>query len=81
MSALYDDSMSGELKVLTCAQNEFEAEMICGLLIEAGIRATQRLASGFSPAGRVGGGGARDVLVAAEDLDRARELLDESAQD
>jgi hypothetical protein len=73
--------MAGEPKVLTCAQNEFEAEMVCGLLTEAGIRSAQRLASGFSPAGRVGGGGARDVLVAAEDLDRARELLEQSAQD
>jgi hypothetical protein len=68
-----------ELKVVASASNEFEADMVCGLLSDAGIRSIQRL-SGAGVAGRFGGGGARDVLVAEADFDRARDVLNESAE-
>jgi Putative prokaryotic signal transducing protein len=70
--------MPGELRVLTTAGNEFEADMVCGLLSEAGIRAMQQL-SNTGVAGRVGGGGARDIYVEERDLERAREILDGEA--
>jgi hypothetical protein len=72
--------MSDELKILTSTENEFEADMVVGLLADAGIRSMQRL-GGSGVAGRVGGGGARDVCVAEQDLERAREVLDRSPRD
>jgi hypothetical protein len=71
--------MSDALKIVMTANNEFEADMVVGLLSDAGIESFQRL-SGAGVAGRVGGGGTRDVLVAEPDLDRARDLLSDSAE-
>jgi hypothetical protein len=70
--------MSGDLQTLTTVQNEFEADMVLGALSDAGIHAVQRLA-GAGVAGRFGGGGQRDVCVAEEDLERARDVLERSS--
>jgi hypothetical protein len=66
--------MAGDLKIVASAANEFEAEMICGVLSEAGIESTQELAN-TGMGGRFGGGGGRDIYVRAEDLDQAKEAL------
>jgi len=72
--------MSDELKVLTTVENEFEADMVVGLLSDAGIRSMQQLGnSGIG--GRVGGGGMREIYVAESDLDRAREVLSPPAEE
>jgi Putative prokaryotic signal transducing protein len=63
-----------ELQIVSTVANEFEADLVIGLLTDAGIHAFQRL-SGAGVAGRFGGGG--DVLVAESDLERARAVLDE----
>jgi type III secretory pathway lipoprotein EscJ len=70
--------MSDQLKIVTTVNNEFEANMVIGLLSDAGINSMQEL-SGAGVAGRVGGGGARDVYVAAPDFDQAREVLEEKS--
>jgi Putative prokaryotic signal transducing protein len=69
-----------ELKILMSAANEFEADIVVGLLHDAGIESFQRL-GGAGVAGRVGGGGSRDVLVAEPDFERAREVLDSAQED
>ena len=70
--------MSDELVRLTIVPSEVEAEIIRGLLEDAGIRSLLRPTDaaaaafdGWAP------GGAREVLVAAADLERARELVDQ----
>lgn len=69
-----------QLQILMTAANEFEADIVVGLLHDAGIESFQRL-GGSGVAGRVGGGGSRDVLVAEPDLERAREVLDSAQED
>jgi Putative prokaryotic signal transducing protein len=69
--------VSDELVRLTIAASEPDADMICGLLSTEGIRAMHR-PTNFA-AGALDGwaaGGAREVLVRAEDVDAARELLE-----
>jgi len=66
--------MSTELRIVATAANEFEAEMVCGVLSEAGIESSMELAT-TGMGGRIGGGGARDIYVREEDLERAREAL------
>ncbi len=66
--------MSTELKIVATAANEFEAELICGALSEAGIESTMELAN-TGIGGRFGGGGARDIYVREEDVERAKEAL------
>jgi hypothetical protein len=65
--------MADELMVVTTVNNELEATVVCGRLSEAGIQSMQR------PSAHQGGtwnpAGARDVCVAKQDLDRAREAL------
>jgi len=65
--------MADELMVVTTVNNELEATVVCGRLSEAGIQSMQR------PSANQGGtwnpAGARDVCVAEQDLDRAREVL------
>jgi hypothetical protein len=70
--------MSDQLKIVATVSNEFEADMVIGRLSDAGIHSMQEL-SGAGVGGRVGGGGARDVYVAASNFDRAREVLGRSA--
>ncbi len=69
-----------QLEILMSAANEFEADIVVGLLHDAGIESFQRL-GGPGVAGRIGGGGSRDVLVAEPDLERAREVLESAQQD
>jgi len=72
--------MSSELRIVATAANEFEAELISGVLTEAGIESTMELAN-TGMGGRFGGGGARDIYVRSEDLERAREVLSETEAD
>src|SRR5450759_290704 len=64
--------MSDGFKIVTTANNDLESAVVCGRLSEAGIHSMQQ------PSGRGGTwnpAGARDVYVAAQDFDRAREVL------
>jgi hypothetical protein len=69
--------MSTELRIVATAANEFEAELISGALSEAGIESTMELAN-TGMGGRFGGGGARDIYVREEDVERAKEALKEA---
>ena len=56
--------------------NSFEAETICGLLRTEGIACGHRQTDMGAGAGdAVGDSGPREILVAQNDLDRARELV------
>ena len=68
--------MSGDLVRLTIVSSEVEAEIVRGLLEDEGIQSLLRPTDvaaasfdGWSP------GGAREILVAPTDLERARELV------
>ena len=67
-----------ELARLTVVRNQPEAEIVCSLLRSEGIqcfhRPTDFAAGAFD--GAVSSAGGREVVVAAADLERARELLD-----
>jgi hypothetical protein len=61
---------------LMLAANEVEAETIAGLLRTEGIDSVHRFTDVGAGAGdATGSGGPREILVAAEDLERARELV------
>jgi hypothetical protein len=62
-----------DLKVLTTAGNEPEAEMIRVRLLEGGIQAVSQRAIGSAEWGT---SGTRYLLVPERDLPRARELLE-----
>jgi hypothetical protein len=64
-----------ELVHLTVVRNEAEAELLCGLLRTEDIECDHR-PTNFG-VGTMDGlsGGAREVVVAADDLDHAREIL------
>lgn len=64
--------MTDELEILTTVNNDLEATVVAGRLSEAGIHAM------IQPSNRGGTwnpAGARDVYVAEQDLERAREVL------
>ncbi len=66
-----------ELVRLTVVANEPEAEMVRSLLATAGIDSMQRptdFAAGALDGWAAGGG--REILVRADDLETARELVD-----
>ena len=68
---------------VTTVANEIEAEMVCGLLRTEGIAATQRrtdFAAGAADASTTAAG-PREIYVPAEELERARELLDAEPPD
>jgi Putative prokaryotic signal transducing protein len=71
-----------EMVALTIVPNELEAEQLCGLLRSNGIECASRPSNLSAGAGTFGGGtgmaGPTEVLVRAEDLDAARELLPEA---
>jgi hypothetical protein len=72
--------MSTELRIVATAANEFEAELISGLLTEAGIESNMELANtGVAGWSNIGGGGARDIYVREQDLERAKQVLDQQA--
>jgi len=70
-----------EVAVLTVAESESEADVVCGLLRSAGIKcgyreteAVDSLLEEFTPSGP------QEILVHPADLDAARELLAQSAR-
>jgi hypothetical protein len=69
--------VSNELVRLTIVANELEAEMVRSLLATEGIRSLQRYTDVGAGAydGMPTGGGPREILVHAGDLDAARELV------
>jgi hypothetical protein len=68
----------GELVKVAYASNQPEAEMIAGLLLEAGIPSVVRRARGFDVPDFLAAG-PRDILVAAGGVEAAREALGEDA--
>ncbi len=67
--------MPGELVRLTSASSGPEAEMITGLLQNAGIRALIQRTAAFDVPDFLAGG-PREVFVRSEDHDRAAELVE-----
>jgi len=68
-----------EVRRLTIASNELEAELVCGMLRNEGIICTHRITNfAFGSGGELpqSGAGPREVLVHEPNLARARELLD-----
>jgi hypothetical protein len=65
--------MSDELKSVTTVGSEAEAEMVRDRLLTADIHAIYQRTIGGP---EWGGSGARTVFVAAQDLDRARAVLE-----
>lgn len=70
--------MGEEVVRVTTVQGEPEAEAFCGLLrtngIKCGHRLTEESDSAFE---NFGGDGMREILVAPQDLEAARALLNE----
>lgn len=67
-----------EPRRLTLVADALEAEMVCGLLREEGIRCAHRITDhAFGAGGEVAsaGAGTREVLVSDAQLDAARDLL------
>jgi len=74
--------MTEERTIVATAANEFEAEMLCGVLSEAGIESMQELSNVAPGAGLTGGGGgARDIYVHEEDFERAKEVVSAQADE
>jgi Putative prokaryotic signal transducing protein len=68
-------SSSGKLIKVAYAQQQAEAEMIQGLLTEHGIPSMLRRAAGFDVPDFLAAG-PREVMVAEEVVDEAREVLE-----
>jgi putative signal transducing protein len=61
---------------LTVVGDAIEAETICGLLRTEGIACDHRQTDmGVGASESTGSGGPREILVAPDDLERARELV------
>jgi hypothetical protein len=70
-----------ELARLTVVANEAEAELIRSLLRTEGIESVQqKTAYGAGATDALGAGGAREVLVRADDLERAQALIAEDSE-
>jgi hypothetical protein len=69
--------VTNDLVRLKIVSNELEAEMVRSLLSTAGIESLQRYTDFGAGAvdGMPSGGGPREILVHAGDLDAARELV------
>jgi hypothetical protein len=69
--------MTNEVVKLTEAESEQEAAIICGYLESRGIRATYDKGGVFQPLAflPITGVGRQEVLVRAEDLERAKAAL------
>jgi Putative prokaryotic signal transducing protein len=69
--------MTSDLVRLRIVANELEAEMVRSLLSTAGIESLQRYTDVGAGAydGMPSGGGPREILVHASDLEAARELV------
>ncbi|MGH3084570.1 MAG: putative signal transducing protein [Gaiellaceae bacterium] len=67
-----------ELVVVEVVASEPEAELLCSLLRSAGIRCTYRVTNvGAGAADGLAVGGPQEVVVRAEDVESAREVLGE----
>ena len=65
-----------ELVVVEVVVSEPEAELLCSLLRSAGIRCTYRVTNvGAGAADGLAVGGPQEVVVRAEDVESAREVL------
>jgi hypothetical protein len=69
------EPLAGSLARLTGASSQAEAEMIEGLLSEAGIPVLVRLVPGFDVSGLLAAG-PRELLVREADLQQARALVE-----
>jgi len=63
-----------DFEILTTVNNDLEATVVLGRLAEVGIHATMQPSKRGGPWNPAG---ARDVYVAAEDVERARQTLEE----
>jgi hypothetical protein len=62
--------------VVEVAGNEFEAELLCSVLRDAGIECLPRLTNSGAGAGDgLGTAGAHDIAVSPQNADDAREVL------
>ena len=67
-----------EIVRLTVVANEIEAEVILSLLRTEAIESTQQMTNyGAGGIDAVGSGGPREILVRAEDLEKAKALIEE----
>jgi hypothetical protein len=67
---------------LTVVDDGMQAEALCGLLRSAGVACNHRpLDNRAGALEGLGAGGPHEVLVAATDLERARELLDSTSSE
>jgi len=65
-----------DLVIVEAVGTEFEAEIVCGVLRDAGIRCTHEATPmGAATLDGMPGGGPRAVLVRPEDVTQAREVL------
>jgi hypothetical protein len=67
-----------ELTVMEVVGSEPEAELVCSILRDAGIKCMQRITN--AGAGAMDGmtsGGPREIIVRADQLDLAREVMRE----
>ncbi len=64
-----------DLVVVEVAGTEAEAELLCSLLASAGIRCTRRQTNYGAGAFDGMPGGPQEVIVRAEDLESARDVL------
>jgi hypothetical protein len=64
-----------ELVVVEVAGSEPEAELLCALLASAGIRCTRRQTNYGAGSSDGMPGGPQEIIVHAEDLESAREVL------
>ena len=68
----------GQIVRLTVVSNEIEADVILSLLQTEGIESAQQMTNyGAGGIDAVGSGGPREIVVRAEDLERARALIEE----
>ena len=71
-----------DLAVLDVVPTEMEAEIVCSFLQSEGIPAMQRQTTmGGGAADGMPVGGAREILVRADQLERAREVLEQQERD
>jgi len=71
------DQVVDELVVVEVVATEAEAELLCSLLRNEGIRCTYRVSNyGAGAADGLAVGGPQEVMVRSEDLAAARELLE-----
>jgi putative signal transducing protein len=75
-STIYDKTVGDDLVVVDVVATESEAEMLCSLLRSAGLRCMERVTDrGAAAFEGLPTGGPHEVLVRAEDVDAARQIL------